>query len=182
MSSSRKSAFDYEHMVQDALRGVVRSILEQVSKTGLPGSHHFYIAFRTDHPGVEVPAHLRERYPEEITIVLQHQFWNLKVLEDHFEVALSFNKKPENLVVPFTALSGFMDPSVQFGLQLQPMPPAEAKPAKPAPAPAVKASASEVPDDDVDVEAEVAPQADEEAQPAGSNVVTLDVFRKNAKP
>ena len=182
MSSSRKSAFDYEHMVQDALRGVVRRVLERVAKEGLHTPHHFYIAFRTDHPGVVVPEHLRERYPEEITIVLQHQFWNLKVLDDRFEVALSFNKKPENLVVPFSALSGFMDPSVQFGLQLQPTAPVETKAPKAAPAPAAKTSAAEAPDDDIEVEAEVAPQPEEGAEPAGSNVVTLDIFRKNAKP
>jgi hypothetical protein len=173
MSAGNTTRFDYEQMVQAALRGVVRSVLEDVSKHGLLGNHHFYIAFRTDYPGVHVPDHLRERYPEEITIVIQHQYWNLRVMDDHFEVQLSFNKRPENLVVPFGALSGFMDPSVQFGLQLQPLPaPVEAQDTLPDPGPE--------PDDEEETAA--APATEPAATADGGNVVALDVFRKNAKP
>jgi len=172
MSAPDTTRFDYEHMVQSALRGVVRSVLDDVSKHGLLGNHHFYIAFRTDYPGVIVPDHLRERYPEEITIVLQHQYWNLRVHEEHFEVQLSFNKKPETLFIPFAALSGFMDPSVQFGLQLQPMAP-------PADAQDHQFDTGPEPDDEEEA-APPAPQA--ETATDGSNVVALDVFRKNAKP
>jgi hypothetical protein len=168
MSASDSSRFDYDYMVQSALRGVVRSVLEDVSKHGLLGNHHFYIAFRTDHTGVRVPDHLRERYPEEITIVIQHQFDNLRVFPDHFEVQLSFNRRNENLVVPFAALSGFMDPSVQFGLQLQPV-------AAPIEAPHTHADTGPEPDDGDD-DTPTTPAAD------GDNVVALDIFRKNAKP
>jgi len=168
MSASDSSRFDYEYMVQSALRGVVRSVLEDVSKHGLLGNHHFYIAFRTDHPGVRVPDHLRERYPEEITIVIQHQYDNLRVFPDHFEVRLSFNRKGEDLFVPFAALSGFMDPSVQFGLQLQPV----AAPAQAQDAPAEPDDGPGPDDNDTPTK----PTAD------GGNVVALDVFRKNAKP
>jgi len=107
----------YDAMVEDALRGVVRRALELAAKKGLPGDHHFYITFRTDHPGVRVPVSLRERYPAEMTIVLQYQFWALKVDEEAFQVTLSFNDKPERLFVPLAAVTAFADPSVRFGLQ-----------------------------------------------------------------
>lgn len=110
---------DYDALVQDALVGVVKNLLIRTAKTGLPGQHHFYIAFRTGYPGVVVPKHLKAKYPDEMTIVLQNQFWDLKVMDDRFEVGLSFNQKLETLVVPFAALSGFLDPSVEFGLQFQ---------------------------------------------------------------
>jgi len=109
----------YDKMVHEALRGVVREALEIVARDGLPGEHHFYIAFATTHPGVVLPASLRERYKEEMTIVLQHQFWDLAVHNDRFELKLSFNGKPEHLVIPFAAMIGFLDPSVEFGLQFQ---------------------------------------------------------------
>jgi len=107
----------YDRTVQSALKGVVRGILRRVQAQGLPGDHHLYIVFRTTHPGVVIPGFLKERYPDEMTIVLQHQFWGLEVLEDKFRIGLSFNKSPQELTVPFAAMKGFFDPSVQFGLQ-----------------------------------------------------------------
>jgi hypothetical protein len=107
----------YDILAQDALRGVVRKVLSEVSRTGLPGEHHFFISFMTRAPGVRISSRLLQQYPEEMTIVLQHQFWDLTVTEHAFEVGLSFNGVPERLLVPFTALKGFLDPSVQFGLQ-----------------------------------------------------------------
>ncbi len=107
----------YDVMTQDALRGVVRSVLEQIAKTGLPGEHHLYIAFDTHGPGVSVSNRLMEQYPDEMTIVLQHQFWDLEISEERFEVKLSFNNVPERLVIPYTEIKAFYDPSVQFGLQ-----------------------------------------------------------------
>lgn len=107
----------YDVMTQDALRGVVRSVLDQIAKSGLPGDHHLYIAFETRARGVSVSDRLKEQYPDEMTIVLQHQFWDLEVSQDRFEVKLSFNNIPERLIVPFTAVKAFYDPSVQFGLQ-----------------------------------------------------------------
>lgn len=109
----------YDLLAQDALRGVVRTALHRVKEQGLPGEHHFYIAFRTDAPGVQISSRLQERYPQEITIVLQHQFWDLNVDEHKFQVCLSFNDIAETLVVPFSAIKGFFDPSVQFGLQFE---------------------------------------------------------------
>ncbi len=107
----------YDLLTQQALRGVVRSALERAARGGLPGDHHFYIAFSTLAPGVQVSHRLRERYAEEMTIVLQHQFYGLEVTPDRFTVQLHFNNVPETLVVPFSAVKGFYDPSVQFGLQ-----------------------------------------------------------------
>jgi hypothetical protein len=107
----------YDVMTQNALRGVVRSVLEQIGRTGLPGEHHLYIAFDTHGPGVSVSSRLKQQYPEEMTIVLQHQFWDMVVTHDRFEVKLSFNNIPERLVIPFTQIKAFYDPSVQFGLQ-----------------------------------------------------------------
>ncbi len=107
----------YEAMVEGALRGVVRQALEVASSQGLPGEHHFYITFRTDAPGVTIPARLKERYPTEMTIVIQYQFWNLEVGEDSFGVTLSFNDKKERLSIPLAAVTAFADPSVRFGLQ-----------------------------------------------------------------
>ena len=109
----------YDILAQDALRGVVRKVLSEVARTGLPGEHHFYISFRTRAPGVRVSTRVLEKYPEEMTIVLQHQFWDLTVDEHAFEVGLSFGNVPERLLVPFTAVKGFVDPSVQFALQFE---------------------------------------------------------------
>ena len=109
----------YDLLAQDALRSVVRRVLSDAAREGLPGEHHFYISFRTQHPGVRISHRLAEKYPDEITIVLQHQFWDLQVGELGFEVGLSFGNSPEKLVVPFEAVSGFFDPSVQFGLKFE---------------------------------------------------------------
>jgi hypothetical protein len=108
---------DYEGLVQDAMRGVVRAVLTRVAKSGLPGEHHFYIAFKTDSPGVSLSDRLRQKYPEEMTVVLQHRFWELAVRDTFFEVKLTFDGIPERLVVPFEAIKVFFDPSVPYGLQ-----------------------------------------------------------------
>jgi hypothetical protein len=108
---------DYEGLVQDAMRGVVRAVLTRVAKSGLPGEHHFYIAFKTDSPGVGLSDRLRQKYPEEMTVVLQHRFWELAVHNSFFEVKLTFDGVPERLVVPFDAIKVFFDPSVPYGLQ-----------------------------------------------------------------
>ena len=110
----------YDLLTQQALRAVVRRVLADVAKNGsLPGEHHFYVTFDTRAPGVKLSPRLREQYPEEMTIVLQHQFWDLTVTEGHFEVGLSFDGVPEKLHVPLDAVKGFFDPSVQFGLQFE---------------------------------------------------------------
>ncbi|MEM1046421.1 MAG: SspB family protein [Pseudomonadota bacterium] len=109
----------YDVLVQDALRGVVRKVMREIVRTGLPGDHHFYIAFDTKAPGVRISSRLREQYPDEMTVVLQHQFWDLAVTEHTFEVGLSFGGIPERLLIPFSAIKGFFDPSVQFGLQFE---------------------------------------------------------------
>ena len=110
----------YTQMVEDALRGVVRRALHAANTEGLHGNHHFYVTFLTRYPGVELPDHLLERYEHDMTIVLQHQYWDLKVEETFFEVSLSFNKLPTRIHVPYTAVTSFADPSVQFGLQFEP--------------------------------------------------------------
>jgi len=111
----------YDILTQDALRGVVRKVLSEVARTGLPGEHHFYITFGTRSPGVRVSSRVLEKYPQEMTIVLQHQYWELKVDEHSFEVGLSFGGVPERLAVPFTAIKGFADPTAQFALQFEPV-------------------------------------------------------------
>lgn len=112
----------YDQLAQNALRGVVRDALRKIQKTGLPGEHHFYIAFNTRYPGVGLSPRIIERYPREMTVVLQHQYWNLTITEDRFEVELSFDNIPEKLIIPFNAIKGFLDPSVQFGLQFEVVP------------------------------------------------------------
>lgn len=110
---------DYEALTQDAMRGVVRSVLIRISKSGLPGEHHFYISFDTEHPSSSLSKRLREKYPREMTIVLQHRFWDLIIHDDRFEVKLTFDGIPERLVVPFEAIKVFFDPSVRYGLQFE---------------------------------------------------------------
>jgi uncharacterized protein len=110
---------DYPQFLQEALRDVVRRVLLLVADEGLPDVGYFYITFRTSHPGVEMPGHLRERFPEEMTIVLQHQFWDLEVEEDSFAVALQFNNVPQRLSVPFAALTAFVDPPAEFALRFE---------------------------------------------------------------
>ena len=114
------SLIPYDEIVQEALRAVVGRVLRQVEMTGaLPGQHHFYITFKTGAQGVDIPKHLSERFPDEMTIVIQNRFWDLKVDEEGFEVGLSFNQAPARLVIPFSAITGFVDPAVNFALQFQ---------------------------------------------------------------
>lgn len=148
--------FQYDAIVDDALRGVVRRVLRQVAEKGLPGSHHFYISFRSTDPGVRLPEYLKAKYPEEMTIVLQHQYWDLAPGETFFSVTLQFGGQPKRLSVPYAAVTRFYDPSVQFLLQFEP-PAAEPKPAEP--------EAQDQPP--------AAPDAGGEAK-----VVSLDQFRK----
>jgi hypothetical protein len=179
--------FHYDALVDDALRGVVRRVLRQVADKGLPGSHHFYISFRSTDPGVRLPDYLRAKYPEEMTIVLQHQYWDLIIAEDFFEVTVSFNKQQERIKVPFAALSAFVDPSVRFGLQFDRKEKAAAPAEKPAatPASATPLPAPEKrpplgsPAGEVKADAEAQP-AEEPAKPddAASKIVKLDSFRK----
>ncbi len=110
---------DYERLVQDAMRGIVRTVLTQAAKSGLPGEHHFYISFDTAASGVVLSKRLKEKYPHEMTIVLQHRFWDLSVNDDGFEVKLTFDGIPERLVVPFAAIRVFFDPSVRYGMQFE---------------------------------------------------------------
>ncbi len=126
-------SIDYPKIVQDALRDAVRRLLELAAEHGLPGEHHFFIAFRTQHPGVQVPPFLRDQYPEEMTIIIQHQYWNLEVTPEDFSVMLSFNASRYRLVVPFAALTAFFDPVAQFALRFEPDPGAAAA-AEPEPA------------------------------------------------
>ena len=155
----------YDQLAQHALRGVVRDALRIVERTGLPGDHHFYIAFNTKHPGVNIGERLATRYPREMTIVLQHQFWGLLITEDRFEVELSFDNVPEKLIVPFDAVKGFLDPSVQFGLQFETVTPVAAENPKAKPEPSA-------PPGDAETQPESEPQGDE------PKVVSLDSFRK----
>ena len=111
--------FKYDMMVEEALKGVIVKVLKQAVTEGLPGKHHFYITFKTNRSDVDIPLFLKERYSDEMTIVLEHQFWDLKIHENEFEVALSFNDKKERLLIPFNAITAFSDPSVKFGLQFQ---------------------------------------------------------------
>ena len=180
----------YDLLVQDALRSVVRKVLSDTARSGLIGEHHFNIAFKTQAPGVVVPPAVKQRFPDEMSIILQHEFWDLVVTQDGFEVSLNFSRKPERLTVPFDSITGFTDPSVPFGFKLEPRvsepavsrapaaagqpesPPAPAKlaPARPAPA---KPPAQPV------AAAKSAQRAEKPAEPAGeAKVVSIDAFRK----
>lgn len=172
--------FHYDALVDDALRSVVRRVLTEVASKGLPGSHHFYISFRSTDPGVELPEYLLAKYPEEMTIVLQHQYWDLVIGEESFEVTVSFNKQQEHIKVPYAALSAFVDPSVRFGLQFDRKDKAAAdKPEGTAVAPTQlpapdkrPAAADGVEDKPAEASAEAKPE-----DPA-SKIVKLDSFRK----
>lgn len=130
-------SIDYESLVRSALRGVARAALARAAESGLPGNHHFYIAIRTGAPGVVVPKRLRDKFPNEMTIVLQHQFRDLEVTGDRFAVTLSFGGRSERISAPFAAVASFADPSAQFALRFEkPEEEAEAAEAAPAPAPA----------------------------------------------
>lgn len=113
----RRSRIDYGRLVEGALRSVVRDVLEQLGQEGVSSPHHFYVTFRTGHPGVSMPAFLRDRYPVDMTVVLQHQFWDLEVTDDAFGVTLSFNDQLHRLHIPLVAIKVFADPGVEFGLQ-----------------------------------------------------------------
>ena len=128
-------SIDYESLVRSALRGVARAALARAAESGLPGGHHFYIAIRTGAPGVVVPKRLRDKFPNEMTIVLQHQFRDLEVTEDRFAVTLSFGGRSERISAPFAAVASFADPSAQFALRFE-KPEEEAEAAEAAPAPA----------------------------------------------
>jgi hypothetical protein len=188
----------YDVLAQDALRGVIRKVIGEVVKTGLPGDHHFFITFLTSAPGVRISSRLREKYPELMTIVIQHQYWDLQVNDTAFEVGLSFSDIPERLLVPFSAIRGFYDPAVNFELEFdvrgmdaaneqpelvgeeagepakpQSIAPARAdKPAKlPAKSRAVAASDDQPADGSADVEGK-------EGSKKEAEVVSLDAFRK----
>jgi hypothetical protein len=180
----------YDILAQEALRGVMRKVLVEVSRTGLPGNHHFFITFLTGAPGVRISSRLRERYPEQMTIVVQFQYWDLKVTDAGFEIGLSFSDVPEKLEIPFSAVRGFYDPSVNFELEfdvksettdveaaegeiveLEP----ESKPVAIAPAASKKAESRKK----TAQKDKAAEEPEEEAPPAkGADVVSLDAFRK----
>jgi uncharacterized protein len=176
----------YDLLTQQALRGVVRNVLADAAKKGLPGDHHFYISFDTRADGVRISDRLLTQYPEEMTIILQHQFWDLKVADEEFEVGLSFGGIPEKLTVPFEAINGFFDPSVQFGLQFEEV--TEGEQAQPAPTvtqdkaagkrPRAQSPAAVAPKKE-SVAAAPEPKPDKPAADGGGGeVVRLDRFRK----
>lgn len=188
-----KDVLRYDLMVQEALKGVVRKILAEAARDGLPGEHHFYITFRTVAPGVRLSQRLREKHPDEMTIVLQHQFWDLNVSDHAFEVGLSFSGVPERLLIPFDAVTTFFDPSVQFGLKFETQdepedepdmvlpeaaPAPTAMPAKVVPA-GVPAPKPRAPAADAAQGGEVAAsQTEDSGEKSGAEVVSLDSFRK----
>ena len=158
----------YDVLARDALRGVLRKVLADAAEHGLPGDHHFSITFMSTAPGVKLPPRLLAQYPEEMTIILQHQFWDLVVNEERFEVGLSFGGIPERLVIPFSAITSFRDPAAEFGLQFEIADAPAATEALPASVPAASVPAS--PPQETD---------DEPAKPSeGAEVVRLDRFRK----
>jgi len=163
------SLIPYDEIVQEALRAVVGRVLGEVQRGGgtLPGNHHFYITFKTGAPGVNIPRHLRERFPDEMTIVLQNKFWDLAVDDDGFQVGLSFNQIPAKLQIPFAAITAFVDPAVDFGLQFQ----AAVTDIEPA---MHENAENDAPDSD----AERAGKQDVGTAEDGTNVVTVDFGRK----
>jgi hypothetical protein len=206
-----KDLIRYDLLVQEAMKGVLKRVLNDAARVGLPGEHHFYVSFRTDFPGVRLSQRMRDKYPEEMTIVLQHQFWDLAVTEHAFEVGLSFSGVPERLLIPFDAITGFFDPSVQFGLKFElagevqppalpapppaitsvPMPPATVAPL-PKPRTASPRGAGSEPQETVappgpsdkarpDPSAADSPEASGEGE-AAARVVSLDAFRKKPTP
>jgi hypothetical protein len=160
------SLIPYDEIVQEALRAVVGRVLGEIEAGGgeLPGPHHFYITFKTGAPGVSIPAHLRERFPDEMTIVLQNKFWDLGVDEEGFTVGLSFNQIPAKLTIPFSAITAFVDPAVDFGLQFQ----------------AAVAGMEPEPHDSAENDSPESGSEDGDQPPEGdgSNVVTVDFGRK----
>jgi hypothetical protein len=170
---------NYHAMMEQALRGVIREALGRVATDGLPGDHHFYITFDTAHPGVQISPQLAARFPQEMTIVLQHQYWGLEVRDDLFAVTLSFSDVQERLVVPFDAVSAFADPSVQFGLQFGTAEEDEGEGEDEAGIENVEAAGREAaPGSGVTEAGPDGADAGEEAEKGGDNVVPLDAFRK----
>jgi hypothetical protein len=172
----------YDILAQEALRGVMRKVLAEVARTGLPGNHHFFITFLTGAPGVRISSRLRERYPEQMTIVLQFQYWDLKVTDTGFEVGLSFSDVPEKLEIPFSAVRGFYDPSVNFELEFEVKQdgvvemPVEASPAEKPERAAPKTPRKAEPRKKADAKTPETAAAD--APGKGADVVSLDAFRK----
>jgi hypothetical protein len=160
----------YDVLARDALRGVLRRVLTDAAEHGLPGEHHFFITFVSTADGVKLSPRLLAQYPEEMTVILQHQFWDLVVTEDRFEVGLSFNGIPERLVVPFSSIKSFFDPSVQFGLQFEPTEAAVEAPAA-TDLPAVAAPSAVTTTEETADDAPARPSE-------GAEVVRLDRFRK----
>lgn len=180
----------YDILAQEALRGVMRKVLSEVARTGLPGNHHFFITFVTDAPGVRISSRLRERYPDQMTIVIQYQYWDLKVTDVGFQIGLSFSDVPEMLEIPFAAVRGFYDPSVSFELEFDVKPDTETDDQ---PVVALPGDGREaVADNEVEGDgkkkpaprkskAKSAEKADEDAEEPegkGAQVVSLDSFRK----
>jgi uncharacterized protein len=166
----------YDLLAQEALRGVVQRVLADAAKNGLPGEHHFYVSFDTRAAGVRISPRLREKYPEEMTIVLQHQFWDLIVGEESFEVGLSFNGIPERLAVPFMAVKGFFDPSVQFALQFDVAAKEPVAPGEPDAAPKAVATGAQ------DTKAQRAPRSRKPQLPATPAPPVTDVPPVAEKP
>jgi uncharacterized protein len=171
----------YDLLAQEALRGVVRRVIADAAKNGLPGDHHFFITFDTAKPGIRMSPRLHAQHPQELTIVLQHQFWDLTVTDDAFEVRLSFKGIPEKLVVPFDAIKAFFDPSVKFGVQFDSADAENEQASGKAREPSSALPAG-LPGEPVSAEPAIEPVdlADEEPEPppAGGEVVRLDRFRK----
>ena len=168
-----ENRIDYEALVERALRGVLRQALHHAESKGLPGDHHFYITFRTDYPGAIVPDRLKASYPQEMTIVLQHQFWGLEIGDNAFSVTLSFANQLERLTVPFASVTGFADPAVKFGLQFEGRDGGAARvPTVPAASKAASAGR------ETGSSGEASPPAPK--QPGTADVVTLDSFRKKS--
>src|SRR5580692_8968358 len=170
----------YDILAQEALRGVVRTVLADAAKKGLPGEHHFKITFATPSPGVRLSDRMRAQYPDVMTIVLQHQFWDLVVTDEAFEVGLSFGGVPERLAVPFDAITAFFDPAVQFGFQFESLDKQAAEqPSTAAEAPASRPTAVEKGDAALPAPAHVAPaEPVPHEKSGGGEVVRLDRFRK----
>ena len=168
-----KDFIGYQALTDAALRGVVRDALRRIEKSGLIGAHHFYLTFRTHADGVDIPDFLKEQYPEEMTIIIQHQYWALKVKDDYFEVTLTFKKLPAPLHIPFNALTAFFDPGVQFGLQFRSEGETGAAKTGPVMVPSTP-EAAPAPEPQPEAEAPVA----EKPAPQAGEVVSLDSFRK----
>ena len=197
----------YDVLAQEAMRSVVKKVLTEVVRVGLPGEHHFYITFNTQAPGVRISSRLRERYPEEMTIVVQHQFWDMEVNSQSFEIGLAFSGVPERLLVPFGSIKSFVDPSVQFGLQfdlledehfseelsnddenasgsLSAVAPAALAVAGNELEEAVEAAEATLETTDEDASAknnDAAKEGDSDDESASADVVSLDAFRKKAE-